>query len=120
MQQAQLDAITLDFEDMGTGDPVVLIHGALIADAYVTLCREEQLASRFRLITYRRRGYGGSTKATNGLTLMEQAADCNALVEHLGVSRAHVIGIHPAALSPFNLPSMLQTWCTPSPCWNLP
>jgi pimeloyl-ACP methyl ester carboxylesterase len=92
MRRAELNGISLDFEDQGAGEPVVFVHGALIADAFLLLRREERLAERFRLITYRRRGYGASSAAAAGLTLREQAADCKALLDHLTIQRAHIAG----------------------------
>lgn len=70
----------------------MLIHGALIADAFRPLLAESSLAGRFRLIAYRRRGYGGSSRASGPVSVARQAADCRALLRHLGVARAHVVG----------------------------
>ena len=60
MDKAVLDGITLEYEVSGTGEPVVLIHGALIADSFRPLLTEPVIAHRYRLIIYHRRGYMGS------------------------------------------------------------
>lgn len=74
------------------GEPVVFIHGAFIADAFRPLLREPSLAGRYQLITYHRRGYGGSSRSPGPMSAERQAADCRALVSHLGIGRAHVVG----------------------------
>lgn len=51
MERAVVDGITLEYEVTGTGEPVVLIHGALIADVFRPLLAEPSLARRYRLVT---------------------------------------------------------------------
>jgi pimeloyl-ACP methyl ester carboxylesterase len=70
----------------------VLIHGALIAEAYAPLCAEPALNSRYRLVRYHRRGYAGSSPVKAPFSLAQQAADSLALLRHLGIERAHVVG----------------------------
>ena len=60
MERARTDEAELAYEVMGTGEPVVFIHGAFIADAFRPLLAEPSLAGRYRLILYHRRGYAGS------------------------------------------------------------
>jgi pimeloyl-ACP methyl ester carboxylesterase len=74
------------------GEPVVLVHGALIADALVPLRREVALTDRYRLISYRRRGHAGSSRTDRALTIADQAADCRDLMRALRIERAHVAG----------------------------
>jgi len=92
MQRAVLDGISLEYEDSGTGEPIVLIHGAFIAHVFRTLVAEPRLSDRYRLITYARRGYAGSSGSPGVTTVAHHAADCRALLSHLGVERAHVLG----------------------------
>ncbi len=60
MNQADVGGVTLAYEVSGTGEPVVLIHGALIAETFRPLLVEPSLAGRYQLITYRRQGYAGT------------------------------------------------------------
>jgi pimeloyl-ACP methyl ester carboxylesterase len=92
LDRAVVDGITLEYEVTGTGEPAVLIHGALIADSFRPLLAEPALAHRYQLITYHRRGYMGSSHPTGAVSVERQAADCRALLRHLGVERAHVVG----------------------------
>jgi pimeloyl-ACP methyl ester carboxylesterase len=92
MERAGVDGAELEFEVTGTGEPVLVIHGAWIAEAYAPLCAEPALNSRYRLVRYHRRGYAGSSPVRAPFSLAEQAADCRALLRHLGIDRAHVVG----------------------------
>lgn len=56
------------------------------------LLAEPELASRYRLIHYHRRGYMGSTLGSEPLTISRQADDAAALLKHLAVGSAHVAG----------------------------
>jgi 3-oxoadipate enol-lactonase len=85
-------AVGLEYEVTGDGEPVLLIHGALVADALFPLTGESSLADRYRLIWYRRRGHGGSDSVPNPFDMRQQAQDALALLTHLGVKRAHVVG----------------------------
>jgi pimeloyl-ACP methyl ester carboxylesterase len=92
VDRAVIDGVTLEHEESGTGDPVVFIHGAFIAPAFRPLLSERALSDRYRLISYHRRGYVGSSRAEEPLSLAGQAGDCRRLLAHLGVQRAHVVG----------------------------
>jgi len=95
MQRARVDGgdTEVEFELRGSasGGPVVLIHGAFLATAYAPLCVEPVLAHH-KLIRYHRRGYAGSSHPSGAASLARQAADCRALLAHVGVERAHVVG----------------------------
>ncbi len=91
MQISDADGNRLEFESRGTGEPVLLIHGSVIADSYVPILAEPSL-SGFRLVRYRRRGYGGSMHSAAPVSIADQAADCAALMRHLGIERAHLVG----------------------------
>jgi pimeloyl-ACP methyl ester carboxylesterase len=92
MERAVLDGVTLEYEVSGAGEPIVFIHGALIADIFRPLVAEPSLAHAYRLITYHRRGYAGSSHTPGPTTIATQATDCLALLRHVGVERAHVLG----------------------------
>jgi pimeloyl-ACP methyl ester carboxylesterase len=92
LERARTDGVELEYEVSGTGEPVVFIHGAFIADTFRPLLAEPSLAGHYRLILYHRRGYAGSNRASEPISVARQAADCRALLRHLGVERAHVVG----------------------------
>ena len=92
MKPAHLDNITVEYEITGAGEPILFIHGAFIADAFRPLVAEPALSDRYRLVTYHRRGYMGSSRSVDPTSLQQQAADCQALLRHVGVERVHVVG----------------------------
>lgn len=90
MQRAEIDGITLQYEERGSGEPVVFIHGALMADTFREMMDQPALRS-FRLIRYQRRGYAGSS-GDPAVPMSRQAADCVGLLSKLGASPAHLVG----------------------------
>jgi pimeloyl-ACP methyl ester carboxylesterase len=91
MQRVTVGGITLEYEDRGSGEAVVFVHGVLVADAFLPLA-SEPILSTHHLITYRRRGYGNSSPVGGPVSVAESAADCLGLLRSLGVERAHVVG----------------------------
>jgi pimeloyl-ACP methyl ester carboxylesterase len=86
------NATGLEYEVHGEGEPVLLIHGSHVADAFLPLVREPVLADRFRLIRYHRRGFAGSAPHTGPFTIEEQARDALRPLEQLEIDRFHVVG----------------------------
>ena len=92
MDIATVDDTVLEYEIRGSGEPVVLIHGAFISDAFRPLLDESSLVEHYEVIAYRRRGYGRSHRPTEPVTMARQATDCRGLMGRLGIERAHVVG----------------------------
>ena len=82
----------LEYEARGDGEAVLLIHGGCVADAFLPMSRETALDRGYRVIWYRRRGYGASGPLTTPFRVADQARDAATLLRHLGVSRADVVG----------------------------
>ncbi len=92
VERAVFDSFTLEYDVSGVRDPVVFIHGAFVADTFRPLVGESTLVGRYRLITYHRRGYAGSSRAPALVSVEQQAADCRALLRRLAVERTHIVG----------------------------
>ncbi len=92
MQRASVNETELAFEVRGSGEPVVLVHSGIVADAFVPLLNQPALTEHYRLLNYHRRGYGSSARASGPVSIAQQAEDCHALMQHLGIERAHVVG----------------------------
>jgi pimeloyl-ACP methyl ester carboxylesterase len=92
MERVTLDGGEFELEVRGAGEPVVLVHGSHIADAFAPLLAEPALLERYRLISYHRRGFAGSPRPAGPLSIAQQAADCRTLMRSLGVEQAHVVG----------------------------
>jgi pimeloyl-ACP methyl ester carboxylesterase len=90
MQRAPVDGIELEYEIRGTGEPVVLIHAGVCAEFFGPLA--EPLAARQTVLRYHRAGYADSDHVEGALGFSEQAAHCRALMRHVGIERAHVVG----------------------------
>jgi non-heme chloroperoxidase len=84
--------INIYYEDHGSGQPVVLIHGyPLNSDSWE---RQEPalLEAGYRVIRYDRRGFGKSSRPTTGFDYDTFTADLNALVEELDLWNAVLVG----------------------------
>ena len=84
--------IEIYFEDHGRGQPVVLIHGyPLNSDSWE---RQERLllGSGYRVVRYDRRGFGRSSRPTEGFDYDTFASDLDELMEHLDLEDAVLVG----------------------------
>ena len=125
MDRARLDGVELEYQEVGSGEAVLLIPPGPLADGFLPFLSEQALAEPYRLIQYHRRGQAGSSQATPPLSYAEQAADAAGLLSHLGVGRAHVVGHSTGANIALQLaldrPDVVQTlallepWLTASP-----
>ena len=91
MQSVNVNGVDLEYEVTGAGEPVLLISPVL-ADGFLPLLAEPALADRYQLIRYHKRGWVGSTHTPPPVSIADHAADAAALLDHLGVRRAHVAG----------------------------
>jgi non-heme chloroperoxidase len=85
-------AIEIHYEDHGSGDPVVLIHGYPLNGNSWERQERELLAKGYRVISYDRRGFGRSSQPTIGYDYDTFAADLHALLEHLDLSDIVLVG----------------------------
>ncbi len=92
MQRVNVNSADIEYEVQGSGEPVVLIHGSILAEAFYSLRAEPCIANNFRVIACHRRGFAGSSRASAPFTIGQQAADGCALLRHLGIPRAHIAG----------------------------
>jgi pimeloyl-ACP methyl ester carboxylesterase len=90
MQRARIGEIELEYTVRGTGEPVLLIHGAHLADALRPLMAEPALEA-FQMIQYHRRGFAGSSRPPVPTSTEDQADDAIGLLDHLGVDQAHLV-----------------------------
>ncbi len=127
--RSRINDVDLEYDDRGDGEPVLFIHGALLADAFAPLLAQPALADRYRLVSYHRRGYAGSSPHTGPCSIAQQAADALSLLDHLGIQRAHLVGhsyggaiaMHAALDAPARVASLalLESAGVPTPSWDL-
>src|SRR2546423_1697342 len=84
--------IDIYYEDHGTGQPVVLIHGYPLNGHSWERQERALLEAGYRVIAYDRRGWGQSSQPTVGHDYDTFAADLNALLEHLDLSDVVLVG----------------------------
>ena len=93
MRRVPVDGVELEVEVRGTGELVLLIQTALVADEFLPLATQPALADHYRVIRYHRRGYANSSPVQGPGSIPRDAADARALLAALGVARAHVVGV---------------------------
>ena len=84
--------ITLYYESHGRGEPIVFIPGTGFAGNVWIESQVQELARSHQVIVHDPRGCGRSTHAKGIYTIGLMGNDVVALLEHLGVVQAHVIG----------------------------
>lgn len=91
MEIAEVNGVELEYEVVGTGEPVLLISPVL-ADGFLPLLTAPELVDRYQLVRYHKRGWVGSTHTELPVSVEDHASDAAALLDHLGVRLAHVAG----------------------------
>ncbi|WP_125777795.1 alpha/beta fold hydrolase [Antribacter gilvus] len=84
--------VELHYEDHGSGQPVVLIHGYPLDGNSWELQSRELIDAGYRVITYDRRGFGGSSKVGTGYDYDTFAADLNTVLEALDLRDVVLVG----------------------------
>ena len=92
MPLAHINGIELYYEETGSGPPLLLIAG-LTGNTLGWAMLLPALAEFFHVIAFDNRGAGRSSAPPGPYTTREMADDAAALLEHLGIERAHVIGL---------------------------
>ncbi|MDO0924034.1 alpha/beta hydrolase [Streptomyces sp. TG1A-8] len=84
--------IELHYEDKGSGQPVVLIHGYPLDGNSWEGQTSALLEAGYRVVTYDRRGFGKSSQPSTGYDYDTFAADLNAVLEALDLHEAVLVG----------------------------
>lgn len=83
-----VDGDELFVEDVGTGDPVVMLHDGTL-HSVIWQHQIGHLSKRWRVVAYDRRGYGRSTKPDTSYSNVE---DLKRVLDHLRIDRAVLVG----------------------------
>ena len=92
MESVNVNGVELEYQVVGSGEPVLLISPVFAPDGFLALVTEPALADRYQLIRYHKRGWVGSSHTPPPVSIADHAADAAALLEQLGVRRAHIAG----------------------------
>jgi non-heme chloroperoxidase len=84
--------IELHYEDHGTGQAVVLVHGYPLDGTSWERQARELRAAGYRVITYDRRGFGKSSHAEVGYDYDTFAADLNTVITTLDLTDVILVG----------------------------
>jgi pimeloyl-ACP methyl ester carboxylesterase len=87
---ADLNGTTIAYETAGDGPPLVLLNGVMMTMQSWAL-QVLRLSSRFRCVLHDFRGQLRSGKPGR-TTLQQHVDDLRALLDHLGIARADVVG----------------------------
>ncbi len=85
------DRVPLYYEAMGSGDPVVFVHG-LTANHRHFKYQVGALKETHRTVAYDLRGHGASAVPDHGLNISALAYDLKELIDYLDVSPATLVG----------------------------
>jgi pimeloyl-ACP methyl ester carboxylesterase len=86
-----IDGARIAYAIYGKGEPVVLLHGGLGNSGHFGF-QLPALIDRFQVITIDSRGQGRSTRTPAALTYDLMATDVIAVLDHLHIARASVVG----------------------------
>lgn len=92
MPTVRANGIAVYYEEQGSGDPVLLIMG-LAGDSLAWMFQRDDFAKRYRTMLFDNRGVGRSDKPPGPYTTAQMADDAVAVLDALGVGRAHVVGV---------------------------
>jgi 3-oxoadipate enol-lactonase len=93
------DATRLYFEEAGSGSPILFVH-EFAADYASWEPQMRYFARRHRCIAYSARGYTPSeVPAADAFTYEHFRDDALAVLDHLGIERAHLVGLSMGAYS---------------------
>ena len=92
MPRVRCNGLELRVEEIGSGPPLLLIMG-LGASLETWVAQREAFAARHRVIMFDNRGAGESECPPPPWTVPDMAGDAAAVLDALGVERAHVLGV---------------------------
>ena len=89
---AEVNGITLAYQELGSGYPLVLINGFASTMDMWNPPVLAAFAEQFRIIIFDNRGTGYSSTSDDPFTISLFASDTLTLMDALGITRAHLLG----------------------------
>ncbi len=124
MPHARINGVNLYYQVEGEGEPVLFIMGTGLTHALWSR-QVEAFKQKYKCISYDNRGTGQTDCTQEGHTVANYAEDAAGLLDHLGITSAHVagwslgscIGQELAIHHPNKVRSLIliATWCRPYP-----
>ena len=92
MPKVKANNITMNYDQQGTGEPIILIP-FLTADHACYAYQVAEYAKHFNCISLDLRGSGESDKTEGAYSTEDLADDVAAFMDALGIAKAHVSGL---------------------------
>ena len=92
MPKARVNGISINYSVEGRGEPLFLIMG-FSASKIAWFFQRRTFRKHFQLVTFDNRGVGQSDKPTGPYSMQMFADDTVGLMDHLGIDRAHILGV---------------------------
>ncbi len=102
MPRQKIGDINLNYELFGAGEPVLFIHG-LGSSGRDWEPQKTFFEKEYQVILCDVRGHGQSDKPRGRYTVVQFAQDLAALLDHLSISAAHIVGISMGGMIAFQL-----------------
>ncbi len=102
MPLLKLKDLNLHYDEEGSGAPLLFIHG-LGSSGLDWEYQQPVFALSYRVITVDLRGHGRSGTPKGPYSIPQMAADVLALLDHLGIAKAHVVGLSMGGAVAFQL-----------------
>ena len=88
---AQINGIGIQYDMSGAGPPVLFLNGHGVRASHWA-CQRRALQLRYRVITFDDRSAADTAPAEPVYPVPQMADDAVALLDHLGIERAHLVG----------------------------
>jgi pimeloyl-ACP methyl ester carboxylesterase len=92
MAEAQLENLTLAWQQMGEGPDLVFVHGLAASRAFWFLQYAMPLSKHFRVTLFDLRGHGYSSTPDHGYDARTMATDIEGLLDQLGIAQCLLVG----------------------------
>ena len=94
------DAVTIEYRIDGPAEaPALVLSNSLGTNLAMWAPQVELLAASYRVVRYDTRGHGRSSSPAGHYTIDQLGHDVVALLDHLGIARAHFVGLSMGGLT---------------------
>lgn len=99
----EVNGITMHYEELGAGEPLLLLHGFGMCGRGDWGNIATELAKTYRVILPDLRGHGWSTNPSGKFTMRQSAQDIRALLDALGLRQVKAMGISAGGMTLLHL-----------------
>jgi len=93
MPNAIINGQSIYFEDTGGSGPALIFSHGLLMDHTMFEAQVQALRGRYRCVSWDERGHGRTQDATEAFSYYDSADDLAALLAHLGIQQAVLVGM---------------------------